>query len=641
MANAAQSYTAKNILVLEGLEPVRKRPGMYIGGTGPDGLHHLVWEVVDNSVDEAIAGHCDRIKVRLAATGDTITIQDNGRGIPIDLHEGTRKSALEVIMTTLHSGGKFDDAVYKTAGGLHGVGASVVNALSRRLEVTVRRDGAEWAQTFAQGKPLGPVKKVGPARGTGTTVEFAPDPTIFENVRFDPEKIARHLEIKSYLHRGLEIQFVDEVRRTTTSFSHEGGLRDLILAECTQRGDVRVAGFSEPLVIDRNEEIKLDLALLWTESTEESVSAYVNGIVTRDGGTHEQGLRDSIHKAVRNYLTTKELIPKGVEVIAEDIREGLVAVLSIFVKDPLFQGQTKDRLNNPEVRAQVERVVRPAMEQFFHQNASVGDSVALRVIQAAKARQASRAAAVQVRRKTAVSHRLNLPGKLADCSSTDPDECELFIVEGDSAGGSAKQGRDRVTQAILPLRGKVLNAEQAAAKKILENRELIDIVSALGCGLGADFDIEKLRYGKVILLMDADSDGHHISTLLLTFFYRHLPALIDNQVIYLACPPLYRIAGGKETYWARDEQQKDQILKKLPRNVKPELMRFKGLGEMMARTLFETTMDPARRRLIRVVVPDAGKAATEKRMSELMGKDPEPRFRFIMDQAYRASDLDV
>jgi DNA gyrase subunit B len=637
----AGTYTAKNIQVLEGLEPVRKRPGMYIGGTGIDGLHHLLWEILDNSVDEVIAGHADAIKVKLHADGQTLTVSDNGRGIPVDVHAGTRKSALEVIFTTLHSGGKFDEDSYKTAGGLHGVGASVVNALSDRTEVVVRRDGAEWKQEYERGKPLGPVKKVAAARGTGTTVTFTPDATIFETVQFDTEKIARHLEVKSFLHRGLKIEYTDEVANTKVTFEHKGGIKDFLAHVNQQRGDARLAGFQEPFVIEKEDEIRLDLALVWTEATDEGVRTFVNGIVTRDGGTHEQGLRDAVHKAVRNYLTTKELIPKGIEILAEDIREGLTAILSVFVKNPLFQGQTKDRLNNPEVRAQAERIVRPALEGFFHQNGSVGDAVAFRVIQAAKARQASRAAEVQVRRKTAVSHRLNLPGKLADCSSTTPSECELFIVEGDSAGGSAKQGRNREIQAILPLRGKVLNAEQAGAKKILENRELTDIVSALGCGMGTDFDIEKLRYGRIILLMDADSDGYHISTLLLTFFYRHLPKLIEDGLVFLACPPLYRIDAGKDTHWAQDDPHKDRILKKLPKNVKPEIQRFKGLGEMMPRTLYETTLDPAHRKLIRVEIPDEGKAATEKTMSELMGKDPEPRFRFIMDNAYTAKDLDV
>ncbi|MBI4859435.1 MAG: type IIA DNA topoisomerase subunit B [Candidatus Riflebacteria bacterium] len=635
------TYTAKNITVLEGLEPVRKRPGMYIGGTGSDGLHHLLWEIVDNSVDEVIAGHATSIAVRLSATGDTLSVTDNGRGIPVDLHERTRKSALEVIMTTLHSGGKFDETVYKTSGGLHGVGSSVVNALSVRLTVRVRRDGSEWEQSYARGKPLGPVKKIGPARGHGTTVEFTPDPEIFETVRMDSEKIARHLEVKSYLHRGLKIQFADEAEGRELTFQHEGGLKEFLQYYNTQRSDARLTGFPEPFLLEKDEDVRLELALVWTESTDEALYTFVNGIITKDGGTHEQGLKDAIHKSLRNYLAVKDLVPKGLEIVAEDIREGLVAVLSLFIRSPQFQGQTKDRLNNPEARAQVERIVRPALEQYFHQNASVGDAVAFRVIQAARARQASRAAAVQVRRKSAVNRRLNLPGKLADCSSTDPEESELFIVEGDSAGGSAKQGRDRNTQAILPLRGKVLNAEQAGAKRILENRELTDIVSALGCGMGRDFDLDSVRYGRIILLMDADSDGNHIATLLLTFFYRYLRALLDDQMVFLACPPLYRIDAGKDTFWARDDQQRDQILKRLSRNVKPEITRFKGLGEMPPRTLFETTLDPHRRRLIRVVIPEDARLETEKTMSELMGKDPEPRFKFIMEQAYTARDLDV
>jgi len=638
---ASSSYTAQNIVVLEGLEPVRKRPGMYIGGTGIDGLHHLLWEIVDNSVDEAIAGYATSIKVRLHSSGETVSVTDNGRGIPVDTHTGTGKSALEVILTTLHSGGKFDETVYKTAGGLHGVGASVVNALSSSLIARVRRDGHEWQQEFSCGRPQGPVQTMGQARGTGTTIEFTPDPQIFSSTRFDSGKISRHLEVKSFLHRNLKILFSDEVEKRELVFCHEGGVRDFLLHHNTLRQDVRLAGFPEPFVVTKEDQVKVELALTWTESTDEALLTYVNGIATRDGGTHEQGLKDAIHKAVRNYLSVKELVPKGIEILAEDIREGLVTVLSLFMPNPQFQGQTKDRLNNPEARAAVESIVRPALEHYFHRNASVGDAVALRVIQAARARQASRAAAVQVRRKTPVAHRLNLPGKLADCSSTDPAETELFIVEGDSAGGSAKQGRDRNSQAILPLRGKVLNAEQAQLQKVLENRELTDIVSALGCGMGKDFDLDRMRYGKIILLMDADSDGNHIATLLLTFFYRHLRPLIASQLVYLACPPLYRIDAGKETLWAQDDGQKEQVLKRLPKNVIPQITRFKGLGEMMPRTLFETTLDPHRRRLIRVVIPDEHQAPTEKTMAELMGKDPEPRFRFIMERAYTAEDLDV
>ena len=637
---ATGTYNAESITVLEGLEAVRRRPGMYIGGVDKAGLHHLLWEVVDNAVDEVMNGHATRIVVTLEADGKTISVSDNGRGIPIDIHPKTGKSALEVIFTTLHAGGKFDNDAYKVAGGLHGVGASVVNALSTRLVATVRRDGYSYRQSFQRGKPDGPVERGEPARGTGTTVVYTPDPEIFLDASYDEKVIAERLDVKTYLNKGLVIEFIDRRNDTRVEFRHDGGVADFLDAVNRNREDTRVAAL--PFILERDDaDLRCHVALTWTEATDEDVRSYVNTIPTRDGGTHEQGLREAVRSSVLKFMKDHELIKKGTEVKGEDVREGLIAVLSVCVHEPQFQGQTKGRLNNPEVRSMVESMVRPRLEDFLLKNRSVADAIAARVIQAARAREASRAAASQVRRKTPTSNRLNLPGKLHDCDSSNPEHSELFIVEGDSAGGSAKQGRDRDIQAILPLKGKVLNAEQAGRAKVLDNKELTDIVSALGSGMDDQYDPARLRYGKVILLTDADSDGHHIATLLLTFFYRHMPALLEEGRVYLACPPLYKVTHGQETHWAADDAGRDRILARLPKNAKPNITRFKGLGEMPAKLLYETTLDPARRRLLRVVVPDDDRPYTESTVSDLMGKEPDARFRFIMAEAYTAKDIDI
>ena len=637
----ATNYTAADITVLEGLEPVRKRPAMYIGGTDTRGLHHLVWEIVDNAVDEVINGYASRIEVRLGKDGREVEISDNGRGIPVDIHPKYKRSALELILTTLHAGGKFEQGNYVHSGGLHGVGSSVVCALSSDMEVTVRRDGAEWRQTYARGVPTTKVTKISKekVRGSGTTIRFVPDDAIFGKLAFDADLLRERLEGKTYLHRGLRVIFVDETESPARrdEFLHDGGLADYLKKVVAERGKAPTHPTAFALV--RDEIPRLEVALQWTESTEEAIRSYVNGIPTSSGGTHENGFKAGLTKAVRNFLETHQLVPKGVSITAEDIREGIVALLSVYVLEPQFQGQTKERLNNQEVTAQVDGVIRPALEKWLNENPSLAEQVVGRIVLAAKAREASRAAAQQVQRKSAVSHRLNLPGKLADCASTDPADSELFIVEGDSAGGSAKQGRDRQTQAILPLRGKVLNAEQANSAKVSGNKELTDIVSALGCGIGDAFDITKLRYGKIFLLMDADADGHHISTLLLTFFWRHLPKLVEAGHIYLAQPPLYRIDAAKETYWALDDAEKEAFLAKLPKNVKPEIMRFKGLGEMMTEQLKQTTLDPKRRRALKVTVPNL--LEVETTLTELMGKDPSARYRFITERAREADSLDV
>jgi DNA gyrase subunit B/topoisomerase-4 subunit B len=635
------NYTAKDITVLEGLEPVRKRPGMYIGGVGSTGLHHLVWEILDNSIDEAMNGYASNIWVTLHQDGSSITIVDDGRGIPVDKHPKTKKSALEVIFTMLHAGGKFEAGNYKTAGGLHGVGASVVNALSKELVATVKRDGATWEIKFKQGQPVGTVKKTGPARGTGTTVFFRPDATIFPKVEFDPTVIKERLEVSSYLHKGVKIAFEDEGTGEKVVFQHMEGLVDYLKKIVAERNATPV--HEAPFTLTRENDdsgIRLDVALEWTESTDEHLRSYVNGIPTGSGGTHENGFRSGLGKAVRNFIDTHNLSPKGVTLTAEDIREGLVGVLSVFLQDPQFQGQTKDRLNNPEAAAAVDSQVRPALEHWLNTNISVAESIVARIILAARAREASRAAQQEVARKSATSNRLTLPGKLSDCTSPGREDSEIFIVEGDSAGGSAKQGRDRTRQAILPLRGKVLNVESASLAKVLENKELSDLVTALGCGIGKNFDASKMRYGKIIILADADSDGHHIATLLLTFIYRHMPQLITTGRVYLAQPPLYRIDVGKETFWALDDAHKDRLLKAHGNGrANPEITRFKGLGEMMPKVLWETTLNPRTRRLLRVDIVDH--IATDRVINELMGKDPSARFRFIMERAEEAVELDV
>ncbi|MEQ1898009.1 MAG: DNA topoisomerase IV subunit B [Vicinamibacterales bacterium] len=638
MPTVSTTYTAKDITVLEGLEPVRKRPGMYIGGVGSTGLHHLVWEILDNSIDEAMNGYASTITVTLHADGASITVSDDGRGIPVDKHPKTGQSALEVIFTVLHAGGKFEPGSYKTAGGLHGVGASVVNALSKSLVATVRRDGAQWEMAFKQGKPQGGLKKVGAARGSGTTVFFQPDATIFPKVEFDAAVIAERMEVASYLHKGVKVIFENEVDKSKVTFQHDEGLSDYLAKILRDRSAKPV--HESAFVHARESGPRLDLVLQWTESTDEHLRSYVNGIPTGSGGTHENGLRAGLGKAVRNYIDTHSLSPKGVTLTAEDIREGLTGVLSLFIEDPQFQGQTKDRLNNPEMLSAVDSAVRPALEHWLNHNRTLAEAIVGRIILSARAREASRAAASEVTRKTATAGRLNLPGKLSDCSGSGREDSELFVVEGDSAGGSAKQGRDRTKQAILPLRGKVMNTEGMTLAKVLENKELADLVTALGCGVGKSFDLTRLRYGRVIILADADSDGHHIATLLLTFIYRHLPQLIANGRVFLAQPPLYRIDVAKDTYWALDEAHKERLLTQYGQGrSKPEITRFKGLGEMMPKVLWETTLNPRTRRLQRVEITD--QLVTDRVINELMGKDASARFRFIMERAEDAEELDV
>jgi DNA gyrase subunit B len=633
-------YTAKDITVLEGLEPVRKRPSMYIGGVDSKGLHHLVWEIVDNAVDEYLNGYADAITVSLHKAGDAVSVTDNGRGIPVDIHPKHKRPALELILTTLHSGAKFGEGDnYIHSGGLHGVGSSVVNALSRKLIATIRRDGFEWEQTFKRGKPANELQQLNPFRGHGTTIYFEPDPEIFKVTQFDADLIKARLEDMSYIHAGLKITFKNDIAKETHDLTHPGGIPEYLarLVAEAQKPSVTESAFT----LARANGERMEVALQWTESTDVTIRSYVNGIRTSAGGTHENGFRAGVAKAIRNYMATHEVKTKGLDITAEDIREGIVAILSAFVREPLFQGQTKEKLNNEEMTATVDNFVRPGLESWLNGNMSAADQIVGRIVLAAKARLASREAASEVKRKSVTSRRLNLPGKLADCKATGLDESELFIVEGDSAGGSAKQGRNNKTQAVLPLRGKILNSEGLALNRVLTNAELSDLVTAIGTGAGEKFNLTGLRYGKIILLMDADADGHHITTLMLAFFFRHMTELIRKGHVYLAQPPLYRIDVGKETFWARDDAHKEEILAGLRANAKPEVSRFKGLGEMDPKVLADTTLDVRNRTLLQVHIDS--NLETDKTFVDLLGKDPRQRYRFIMDSAQLAAaeELDV
>lgn len=633
----SDSYTVEDIQVLKGLEAVRKRPGMYIGGTGREGLHQLVWEVLDNSVDEALNGHCTFIDVVLGSDG-SISVEDQGRGIPVEKHPTTGKNTVETIFCNLHAGGKFDDDTYKVAGGLHGVGAAVVNALSEKLVVEVCRNGFRHAQEFRRGQALSPLRKMEGSKRTGTKVMFLPDPEIFPDRAFSKDLIRERLESKAFLIAGLKIRLTDEEEGTAETFLYPDGITDFLQKLVVGRPLVD----AQPFYYRHDNDLRLELVMAWTSETSTRILSFVNSIPTPAGGTHETGFRNGITRALRTYIEKRNGLPKGIKsVSAEDVREGLVAILSVYLHENLeFQGQTKERLNS-RAALQVEPVIRTAFETWLHQNPTQATALTNRIVLAAQARTASRAARDEVNRKAA-TRRLTLPGKLADCSSTSRDGTELFIVEGDSAGGSSKQARDRRFQAILPLRGKILNVEQASAERLKANRELHDLVQSIGTGSGQTFDYSRLRYGKIIINTDADVDGHHIATLLLTFFYRYLPELVRRGHVYLAVPPLYkiRIGSGKKAairYVFSDEEKEKILNQKNGKEI--EIQRFKGLGEMDAETLKTTTMDPSTRSMLRIGIDDEEKA--HEIFDTLMGKDVRKRFSFIKEHAREVHELDI
>jgi DNA gyrase subunit B len=632
----SSAYSAKNIQVLEGLEPVRKRPGMYIGSTGTDGLHHLIWELVNNSIDEAMGGFAKNIKITLTKN-NRVSVEDDGRGIPVDIHPQTKKSALETVMTTLHAGGKFDSKSYKTAGGLHGVGASVVNALSTWMRVEVYRDNTIYFQEYKKGKPLGPVKKAGKSTHTGTKTIFEADREIFQTIEFDRKKILDYVRQQAYLTKGVRIEFLDEREERPFYYGcyFEGGLRSFLHHMLD----------SEPVLLGENfyvhktsaEGIEVEVIFTYVDNQESRELSFANNIYTPDGGTHLTGLRAALTRTLNDYARSEGYLKeKDENLTGDDIREGIVAIVSVKLREPQFEGQTKARLGNPEARPAVEVVVSEALKEFLEKHSSEGKRIIEKNLLAAKSRQAAKAAKDTVLRKGALEG-LTLPGKLADCSSRKPEESELYIVEGDSAGGSAKQGRDRRFQAVLPLRGKIMNVEKSRIDKMLLNKEIRALVIALGTAIAENFDIKKLRYHKIVIMTDADVDGAHIRTLLLTLFYRYFPKVIEDGYMYIAQPPLFQLRKGKEVAYAYTDAERDQILKKMGEGV--TIQRYKGLGEMNPSQLWETTMDPAKRLFLRVTIDDA--VAADKLFDILMGELVEPRKNFIQANAVYAKNIDI
>ncbi|MGQ9682217.1 MAG: DNA topoisomerase (ATP-hydrolyzing) subunit B [Anaerolineae bacterium] len=628
------TYTASDIQVLEGLEAVRRRPGMYVGSTDVRGLHHLVYEIVDNSIDEALAGYCTRIGITIGADA-VVTVEDNGRGIPVDIHPQTGKSALEVVHTILHAGGKFGGGGYKVASGLHGVGASAVNALSEFMEVTVRKDGRLYRQRYECGKPVTPVQDVGKGEGCGTTTVFRPDNTIFKSLDYKFDTLAERFREMAFLNRGLTIVFRDErgAGREMTFF-FEGGVTSFV--RYLNRGREVL---HEPFHVEKQiEDTVVEVALQYNDSYNEVVLAFANNVNTVDGGTHLTGFRTALTRTLNDHARKAGLLKEAdANFSGEDVREGLTAVLSVKLKEPQFESQTKSKLGNAEVKSQVESVVAEALAAFLEANAREAKGIVEKSLTAARARQAARQARDLVIRKSALES-MALPGKLADCSERDAGRAELYIVEGDSAGGSAKQGRDRRFQAVLPLRGKILNVEKARLDKILDSKEIRALITALGTGVGDSFDLSNLRYGRVIIMTDADVDGAHITTLLLTFFFRYMPALIEHGHLFLAQPPLYRIQDGKTMHYVYSEEEREALVRKL-HGKSLVLQRYKGLGEMDPEQLWQTTMDPEARTILQVTVEDA--AAADRTFDMLMGSVVPPRTRFIQSHAKEVKNLDL
>jgi len=629
-------YDAKTITVLKGLEAVRKRPAMYIGDTSTRGLHHLVNEVVDNSIDEALAGFCNTIKVTLNPD-NSVTVQDNGRGIPVDEHPTQKKPALEVVMTMLHAGGKFDHQTYKVSGGLHGVGVSVVNALSLWCEVEVARDGDVYYQRYERGNAVTPVKKIGKRKNTGTKTTFMPDPEIFKSIEFKYDTLAHRMRELAFLNKGLKIEIRDEAKDRSDFFFYKGGLA----AFAEYLNENREVLYNKPIYLqDAREGVEVEVAIQHNDSFQENVFSYVNNINTIEGGTHLVGFRTALTRTINNYAAKNKLFKNGDNTLSgDDVREGLTAVISVKVPDPQFEGQTKTKLGNSEVKGIVEQIVGEKLNYFLEENPSIARKIVEKGIGALRAREAARKAKDLARRKTALDSG-TLPGKLADCSLKDPDSCELFLVEGDSAGGNAKMGRDRRFQAILPLRGKIINVEKARLDKILSNEEIKTIITALGTGVGGDnFNIEKLRYGKIIIMTDADVDGSHIRTLILTFFFRYMKELIEHSHMYIANPPLYRIAYGKQEYYVYSDAERDRMIEQIGRDKNINVQRYKGLGEMNPDQLWRTTMDPEKRTLNLVTLEDAMEA--DRIFNMLMGDVVEPRRKFIQENATYVRNLDA
>ncbi len=632
-------YTAESIQVLKGLEAVRRRPGMYIGSTAARGLHHLVYEVVDNSVDEALAGYCDRIEVTIHRD-NSVTVVDNGRGIPVDLHQTEKLPGVEVAMTMLHAGGKFDKSTYKVSGGLHGVGVSVVNALSERLDVWVQREGKEYHMAFSRGQTVQKLEVTGKAKKSGTKVTFKPDPTIFTETRFDYATVANRLRELAFLNRGLTLSLADEREGKAETFCFKQGLAEFVTY---LRGNRRPLHPKPIQFSTTKDDVEIDVALQYDEGYAENTFSFVNNINTHEGGTHLTGFKAALTRVINEVAKDKGLLKKeDFSLTGDDVREGLTSVIHVKVKEPQFEGQTKTKLGNSEVEGIVKTVVYEQLRNYLLETPSVARVVIEKAVSAARAREAARKARELVRKKSALEGGI-LPGKLADCSLSDPALCELYLVEGDSAGGSAKQGRDRQFQAILPLRGKILNVQKARMDKVLSNEEIRTIITAIGTGVGEDeFKLEEARYHKIIIMTDADVDGAHIRTLLLTFFYNQLPQLIEAGWVYIAQPPLFRVAKGKEEYYAYDAKERDEYVKRLSNGQgkgQVVVQRYKGLGEMNPEQLWKTTMDPTTRTLLKVEMEDAVEAA---RLFEiLMGDEVEPRRAFIESNARFVRNLDI
>ena len=642
------NYGADKISVLKGLEAVRKRPAMYIGDVGKRGYHHLVSEVVDNSIDEALAGFCSSIIVTIKNDG-FISIEDNGRGIPVEIHKTEGKPALEVVMTVLHAGGKFDKNTYKVSGGLHGVGVSVVNALSESLVAEVHRDGFHYKQEYKIGQPTTEVEKIGKSDKTGTIVSFKPDETVFSHKGFEEEVIKGRLKELAYLNKNLSIKLVNEPEETETEYCFPGGLSDFVKYLDGNEDLIH----DEVIVVNKEDiEVPVDLALRYSTNYNSNIFSFVNNINTIEGGTHLSGFRSALTRALNNYANKNDLIKtkknEKFSLSGDDFREGLTVVISVKVQEPQFEGQTKTKLGNGEVKGLVDNVVYDGIQAFLEQNPKVGKRIIEKAAEAARARIAAKKARELVRKKSGLGS-TTLPGKLADCSNKDPMQCELFLVEGDSAGGTAKQGRDRRTQAILPLRGKVINSEKAREDKLLANNEIQSMITALGCGFGEDeddpnsFNPEKLRYHKIVIMTDADVDGSHIRTLLLTFFWRKMKSLVQGGYLYMAMPPLYKLKQGKKERYAYTDEERDNILRRLEseNKTKIDIQRYKGLGEMNAEQLWETTMNAETRTLIQVTVDHIMEEETNVRFRELMGSEVEHRRKFITERAKFATNIDI